>query len=73
MRKFINFNGMLGSLEHKGFKELIIICNGIPGNRVDGRRRMVKISENLNQSSLRFDILGAGLSDGNITQLDYKT
>lgn len=73
MRRFVNINGILGVLEDKGFNELAIICNGIPGNRVDGRRMMVRIAERLKCSSLRFDILGTGLSNGDITQLNYKT
>lgn len=70
MRRFVDCNGILSVLEDKGFKELTIICNG---NRVDGRRMMVRISERLYCSSLRFDVLGTGLSNGDITQLDYKT
>lgn len=72
MRKYGSYKNIMYALEENNSETLTIICSGIPGNRVDGRRVMVKISECTKKCSfLRFDITGMGLSSGKTSLITY--
>lgn len=72
MRKYGSYKNIMYVLEENNSESLTIICSGIPGNRVDGRRVMVKISECTKKCSfLRFDITGMGLSNGKTSLITY--
>jgi hypothetical protein len=71
--EFVDINNNKGIIHKVNSSDsLAILIPGFPGNRVDARRIMVKISRQLPISSLRIDIGGMGLSPGKFENITYE-
>lgn len=74
----INYNGkMLRGIKHVNVNNKICVSfiHGIPGDRVDARRVNVRIAKNLERlkvDSIRLDLIGTGISDGDFLEVSYK-
>lgn len=75
----INFDGkILRGIEHVNInnKMCVSFVHGIPGDRIDARRINVKIArrlERLNVDSIRLDLVGTGISDGDFLEVSYTS
>lgn len=74
----INYNGrILRGIKHLNTNNKICVSfiHGIPGDRVDARRINVRIAKNLERfkvDSIRLDLIGTGISDGDFLEVSYK-
>lgn len=67
-------NGVKGVIKINNNKILSIICQGVPGTRVEGRNFLVKASENMIDSDvIRFEPRGMGYSEGEFYNLTHNS
>ena len=73
---FFNIEGIAGCHSFKDKNESItVICQGLPGNRVEGRNFLKKIEKTIENKSdvIRFEARGVGYSEGDFVHLTYDS
>ena len=73
---FFNIEGIAGCHSCNDKNEYIsIICQGLPGNRVEGRNFLKNIEKVIENKSdvIRFEARGVGYSEGEFTHLTYDS
>lgn len=71
---FETIRGVKGVVKIEGNKILSIICQGVPGTRVEGRNFLLEISKNMiNSDVVRFEPRGMGYSEGNFMDLTHNS
>lgn len=71
---FETTEGVKGVVEKNNGDYLSIICQGVPGTRVEGRNFLTKLSKNMIGSDvIRFEPRGMGYSEGDFYKLTHES